>query len=349
MFFLTNPPTLFLPFFSQSRVHYYHYVKQRARCRAAHGAACQMGGFTRVLHTGEEDDLMTEIPTFVAHPLAGARADAGYVVLNRPWAIVQWLEQAPPAERWVLMGEPDHIWRRPLPNPTPRTGTPAAFPFFYIEPSKREYVPLTETFTGPLTRAEVEAVPPIGNAPTVVATDDLKKLAPLWMAVAHAVFDDPPARAAWGWVLEMYGFAIALFLGATGRPCVACGGAAPRVHLPSLAPITLVPRLMAQPPWDDDAADTYILHYTYGVDYALNGTATPGVLGEWRFDKRSYADRPPPRGLPPPPPAVAAAAPSAVELIEAINEATAAIPGWDAYAESGVAEAWWDGKVQSDP
>ena len=304
-----------------------------------------MGGFTRVLHSGSADDLVSEIPTFIAHPLAGARGDAGYVVLNRPWAIVQWLEAAPPRERFVLMAEPDHLWRKPLPNPTPRAGTPAAFPFFYIEPSKAEHVPLTETLTGPLTRAEVESVPPIGNAPTIVATSDLTRLAPLWMAVSHAVFDDPPARAAWGWVLEMYGFAIATFLAATGRPCVVCGGGGRAVHVPSLAPVTLIPRLMAQPPWDEDAAGTYLLHYTYSVDYALNGTATHGVEGEWRFDKRSYAARPPPRGLPPPPPAVAAAAPSALELIEMINEATEAIPGWDEYAETGVAAEVRDGKT----
>ncbi len=28
-----------------------------------------MGGFTRLLHEGKADDLMEEIPTFVANPL----------------------------------------------------------------------------------------------------------------------------------------------------------------------------------------------------------------------------------------------------------------------------------------
>jgi hypothetical protein len=304
-----------------------------------------MGGFTRILHTGAADDLMAEIPTFVARPLDGANRDDGYVVLNRPWAVVQWLRDAPPRERFVLMGEPDHLWRAPLPNPTPAAGTPAAFPFFYIEPSKAEYRPLTEAFTGPLTLVEAERVPPVGNAPTVVATADLHALAPLWMATSLAVFDHPPARKAWGWVLEMYGFAIALFLGAEGRACVGCADGTPTVAAPSLAPVTLVPRLMAQPPWDADAAGTYILHYTYGVDHALNGSATPGVVGEWRFDKRTYAAAPPPRGIPAPPPAVAAASPAAAELIAMINEATDAIPGWDAYAESGVAGEVWDGRL----
>lgn len=43
-----------------------------------------MGGFTRILHTGKADDLMNEIPTFVARPLPKDKADLkGYVVLNR--------------------------------------------------------------------------------------------------------------------------------------------------------------------------------------------------------------------------------------------------------------------------
>lgn len=45
----------------------------------------------------------------------------------------------------------------------------------------------------------------------------------------------------------------------------------------------------------------YILHYTYGMDYKLSGEFTPGKFGEWRFDKRTYGSRPPPRHLGEPP------------------------------------------------
>jgi hypothetical protein len=40
----------------------------------------------------------------------------------------------------------------------------------------------------------------------------------------------------------------------------------------------------------------YIIHFTYGMDYTLDGVFTPGKYGQWRFDKRSYATRstPPP-------------------------------------------------------
>lgn len=50
------------------------------------------------------------------------------------------------------------------------------------------------------------------------------------------------------------------------------------------------------------ALDPYfLLHYTYGNDYTLDGVFTPGKFGAWRFDKRDYSQQPPPRGLSSPP------------------------------------------------
>ncbi|KAK4421897.1 Hydroxyproline O-arabinosyltransferase NOD3 [Sesamum alatum] len=40
----------------------------------------------------------------------------GYVVLNRPWAFVQWLETATIEEEYIFMAEPDHIFLGPVPN-----------------------------------------------------------------------------------------------------------------------------------------------------------------------------------------------------------------------------------------
>ena len=37
------------------------------------------------------------------------------------------------------------------------------------------------------------------------------------------------------------------------------------------------------------------------MDYTLEGQFTPGKMGAWRFDKRSYASQPPPRKLGEPP------------------------------------------------
>lgn len=42
-------------------------MQVKAQCEAV--GQCDMGGFTRLLHSGAPDDLMDEIPTFVANPL----------------------------------------------------------------------------------------------------------------------------------------------------------------------------------------------------------------------------------------------------------------------------------------
>ena len=118
----------------QCRVMYYWFKKVRDEG----GDESGMGGFTRILHSGKPDQFMDEIPTFVAQPLP-AGMDQGYIVLNRPWAFVQWLQQADIKEDYILMSEPDHIIVKPIPN-LARDGLGAAFPFFYIEPKKYETV-----------------------------------------------------------------------------------------------------------------------------------------------------------------------------------------------------------------
>lgn len=51
-----------------------------------------MGGFTRLLHSGQADDLMDEVPTFVARPLPNSVVEhEAYPVLNRPYAFLQWI------------------------------------------------------------------------------------------------------------------------------------------------------------------------------------------------------------------------------------------------------------------
>lgn len=135
-----------------------------------------MGGFTRVLHSGAPDDLMDEIPTFVAKPLPREIVQNNwYVVLNRPYALVQWIEAAQIPERYVLMAEPDHIYLRPIPN-FMKGDAPAAFPFFYIEPASKANSALTQQFTGPLTQRELEQIAPIGNSPTFMNKEDMKKV-----------------------------------------------------------------------------------------------------------------------------------------------------------------------------
>jgi hypothetical protein len=52
----------------QCRVMYHWFKEARRQARGA-----EMGGFTRILHSGKPDEFVHEIPTFVAEPLpAGA-------------------------------------------------------------------------------------------------------------------------------------------------------------------------------------------------------------------------------------------------------------------------------------
>jgi hydroxyproline O-arabinosyltransferase len=125
----------------------------------------------------------------------------------------------------------------------------------------------------------------------------------------------------WGWVMEMYAFTISLFNAGIG-------------------PVGLHLELASQPPWDTmmdyEGFPYYILHYTYGMDYTLTGEFTPGKIGAWRFDKRSYVYKPPPRNLPAPP--LGMKNDLVRFLIKAINEASEKIPGWDKYVQTGIAE-----------
>ncbi|KAF0904964.1 hypothetical protein E2562_039208 [Oryza meyeriana var. granulata] len=147
----------------QCRVMYYWFKRAReAGGGGGGGGGGEMGGFTRILHSGKPDAFVDEIPTFVADPLP-AGTDQGYIVLNRPWAFVQWLQKADIQEEYILMAEPDHIIVKPIPNLS-RDGLSAAFPFFYIEPKKYENV-LRKFFPeheGPITKID-----PIGNSPVI--------------------------------------------------------------------------------------------------------------------------------------------------------------------------------------
>lgn len=277
----------------------YHWFKEARRARGG----AEMGGFTRILHSGAPDEFVDEIPTFVADPLPDG--DQGYIVLNRPWAFVQWIKEADIKEDYILMAEPDHIIVKPIPNLS-RDSRAAAFPFFYIEPKKYENV-LRKFF--PKDKGPITKIDPIGNSPVIIEKESLGRIAPTWMNISIAMKKDPDADKAFGWVLEMYAYAVASALHGVGN--------------------ILRKDFMIQPPWDLEVGDAFIIHYTYGCDFDMKGKLMYGKIGEWRFDKRTYTQKPPPRNLPLPPNGVPQ---SVVTLVKMINEATASIPNWDSYA-----------------
>ncbi|CAN4076894.1 unnamed protein product [Withania somnifera] len=278
----------------QCRIMYYWFNKFKDEPNS------EMGGFTRILHSGKPDRFMDEIPTFVAQPLPSGM-DQGYIVLNRPWAFVQWIQQAQIEEDYILMAEPDHVIVKPIPNLS-KDGFGAAFPFFYIEPRKYESV-LRKFF--PEQKGPITNIDPIGNSPVIVGKEALKKIAPTWMNVSLAMKKDPETDKAFGWVLEMYAYAVSSALHDV-------------VNI-------LHKEFMIQPPWDTEIGKAFIIHYTYGCDYDMKGKMTYGKIGEWRFDKRSYDVTWPMKNLSLPPPGVPE---SVVTLVKMVNEATANIPNW---------------------
>ena len=37
-------------------------------------------------------------------------------MLNRPYALMKWVQEVKIPEKYVLMSEPDHVWLKPMPN-----------------------------------------------------------------------------------------------------------------------------------------------------------------------------------------------------------------------------------------
>ncbi|KAL3609241.1 hypothetical protein D5086_000261 [Populus alba] len=270
----------------QCRIMYYWYKKKKDL------PGSEMGGFTRILHSGKPDNLMDEIPTTVVDPLP-AGLDQGYVVLNRPWAFVQWLEKASIEEEYILMAEPDHVFINPLPN-LARGGLPAAFPFFYIKPADHESI-IRKYY--PEEKGPVTNVDPIGNSPVIIKKELLERIAPTWMNISLKMKKDQETDKAFGWVLEMYAYAVASALHDVQ-------------HI-------LRKDFMVQPPWDLATGKNFIIHYTYGCDYNLKGELTYGKIGQWRFDKRSYLGGPMPRNLALPPRGVPESVSSYLALLKA--------------------------------
>mmetsp|Transcript_33623 Transcript_33623/g.63237 ORF Transcript_33623/g.63237 Transcript_33623/m.63237 type:complete len:501 (+) Transcript_33623:122-1624(+) len=278
----------------QSRVMYYWYQKVKAA-----NPDSDLGGFTRVLHSGRPDGLMNEIPTVVVQPLPRG-VDQGYVVLNRPFAFVQFFDKVVIKEDYIMMAEPDHLMLQAIPNWATPT-QPVAFPFFYINPQDPALGPIAQRFN-----EGNHPIDPIGNSPVIIHKDQLKPLVSKWHDLALRLKRDSSANKAFGWVLEMWAYAIA----------------AAQMNIRH----ELHDEFMLQPPYDNQfysqktKKPAMMIHYTYGNDYDMQGRFTPGRRGAWRFDKRSHIGRYPPRNLALPPKGTNQVV---VKLIEMINEASA--------------------------
>ncbi|GLC53212.1 hypothetical protein PLESTB_000720300 [Pleodorina starrii] len=297
----------------QARIHYYWYKKQRDACLRE--AVCDMGGFTRLLHSGKADDLMDEIPTVVVDPLPpSVSKNTTYIVLNRPYAFIEWINRISIPEKYFVMCETDHLFMRPMPNLMNGDSQGAAL-FSYIVPWN--YPAVVRKFIGNVSDEEVHRVPQIGNSPTFVSVEEFRALAPIWYNTTIDIYEDKEAHDAWNWVLEMYAYSLATYRAGQHVNM--------KVH----------PNMLAHPPFDKEEVDFegrpfYLLHLTYPCRFDKDGNMTDNsTLAAYTFDKRDYSVKPPARNLPEPPPFVQN---NLVRLIVAmVNEATENIPCWDDY------------------
>ncbi|RZS00729.1 hypothetical protein BHM03_00030483, partial [Ensete ventricosum] len=151
----------------QCRVMYYWFKKVRDATPES-----EMGGFTRILHSGRPDKLVDEIPTFVADPLP---AGTDQVI-----ELLYFLDKIPPSDlRDILfsigLGHSSSGFRRLISRKSKAntttvykilmSGLGAAFPFFYIEPKKFESV-LRKYY--PEDRGQIADIDPIGNSPVII-------------------------------------------------------------------------------------------------------------------------------------------------------------------------------------
>jgi hypothetical protein len=205
------------------------------------------------------------------HPLTGD----WYPPFNKPAAIQEWLSATCPEEEGVLLVDPDCIFLAPVAAQVER-GRPVSQPMDYMNPdtdSSRELV--ARHCRRP---ALVQGV----GIPTLIHQDDLRVLAPLWLAKTEAIRSDQHSRELAGWTAEMWAYMFAA------------------------AELGLTHELSELSVWPSDhRVDRPIVHYCY---------ETRDQAGAWRWDKRDYQ---PWETVPPPPPGTPQAG---VALISLLNE-----------------------------
>eukprot|EP00966_Prymnesium_polylepis_P285621 6597712-Prymnesium_polylepis.1 len=164
----------------------------------------------------------------------------------------------------------------------------------------------------------------MGGSPAIMHVDNLKKLAPLWFDLSVQLKADRAADAAFGWVLEMWGYSIAcarmgvkhyvwqqlqIEPSAAWHQVVAPGRVA-LVWLPKWRPSARhsapkwrhstpkwrhsTPKWSRPPLHEVTEENAFIYHYTFGVEYTKEGVPVVGGVGEWSLDKRHYFGAAPP-------------------------------------------------------
>ena len=296
----------------QARIAYFHWKKQAALA----GPCTDMVGFHRLCATegGRPDGLEKEIPTLFTTQLSREVIDShfGFGVLNRPNSVRQLLASSEMRSQlvapYVLLLETDHVFMKPLPNlATPER--PVAWDFGYMHAHRAQNFIIQKYWK----EGDASQLDPVGPSPCLIHLDALEKLTQRWLDFSLGLRSNSEAeRVMQGWVQEMWGYSIA----------AASVGIKHKVMSELQTEASSLTRSVP----DDFASRHYLFHYTYGIEYTLQGEPQ-GInqIGEWSLDKRHYGGDHPPRHLAPPPKGANAAA---IWLLNAWNEASAGIADW---------------------
>ena len=302
----------------QTRIAYHHYLKLKAA-----NPCSDIGNFTRLLNTpnARPDGLMDEIPTVLVSQLNPGRCDEcdhAFIVMNRPWGLRQFVSHPAFAhieEEYIFIVETDHLLLRPLPNQATEA-SPVGFGFYYMTyryapPSSPPLATCHALLILPWCRVphpphpllvprvrydppklkpvvqkyhDPEGVDPVGPSPVIIHKKMLAKVVDPWWQLCIQLKRDPQADRAFGWVLEMWGWALA-----TARMGIR--------H-------TMEPKLQAEPggPGINNLAEYYIYHYTFDLDMQATSPSCRLLQAceKWFWSKRRFMGNYPPRLTPPP-------------------------------------------------
>ena len=197
---------------------------------------------------------------------------------------------------------------QPIPNLATES-TPAAFVFGYMHAHSGQNAIIKKYWP----EGDASGLQPVGPSPVIVHVDTLRKLTPRWLEFSLGLRSNGDAeRVMQGWVQEMWGYSIA------------CGSLGIRHRL--VNNFQVEHGALARHIADDFHTKAYIFHYTYGIEYRLDGNPQgTNQIGEWSLDKRHYGADHPPRNLQGPPDGANAAA---YWLLNAWNEGSAGTPTW---------------------
>ncbi len=288
----------------QSRIAYYHYLKQKRL-----NPCSDLGGFTRLFNTpnARPDGLMEEIPTVLVKQLGHgscSECDRGFIVMNRPWGVVQFVEsehfRSRIVEEYIFVIETDHMMMKALVNEA-QPDRPVGFGFYYMLGTDPKLKPVVQKFLDP--SIDPSTVDAVGPSPILIHKPLLQKVARPWWEMSQRMQHDGDAQRVFGWVLEMWGYNLAVR------------------NMGIRHTVSKDIQVEPQGEGTDDMDSKVIYHYTFGL------TPKPVFPGapSWRLDKRMYYGAYPSDHLSMPP---ACTAKSGFVIASMWNEAAQHIEGW---------------------